>query len=112
MEGTVNWASREDGRPVFWGTAAGTGVTAGTGTGLLTACVAGSGAFALGEDLTTGLLIFSAAFTGFTGAFAIGLATGLEVGLTGALGLVCFGTVGDCAPRSAGCAEPQRGPSP
>ena len=73
MEGTVNWAKREDGRPAFAGTAVATGA-AGT-AGALT---------------STGVAVAEGFDLGVTGV-GIGLAgeeeTGMDGGLTGARGL-------------------------
>jgi hypothetical protein len=78
MEGTVNCAKRDEGRPVFWATAAG---AAGTGTGLLTT-VMGTATFSRDADLAADLLA-TAGFDGATGASAlaalpVAFAAGLE----------------------------------
>ncbi len=87
MEGTVNWASREDGRPALAGTCAGgaatgaTATTTGAGTGAGTGAVAGletalagvlTGALATGLTTAGAAAFLTISFTGLAALFGDG----------------------------------------
>jgi hypothetical protein len=86
MDGTVNWARRDDGRPAFAGTAAGAGAaetltTVGVTDMDLISFVAAAVEADLAGDLTTG---FATGLTG-VGDLATGLATAFAAALTAGL---------------------------